>query len=103
MKTKMRMFKYHNDPGHGWLAVKIELLDQLGLIDRITTYSYIKGKTAYLEEDCDASLFTSVYRERFGRFEEQSLFYDKRCPVRGYNSYSPSLAREILNKSGIKK
>lgn len=95
----MRTFKYHNDPSHGWLAVKLDLLDELDLIDKITTYSYIKGKTVYLEEDLDCTTFVQEYRKRFGVFQEQSLYYDKRCPVRGYNSYSPALAREILEKS----
>jgi len=98
----MRKFKYHNDPSHGWLAVKIDLLDQLDLIDAITPYSYIKGKTAYLEEDQDCTTFVREYRKRFGMFQEESLYYDNRCPVRGYNQYSPALARQILEKSGIK-
>lgn len=96
----MKTFKYHNDPGHGWLAVKLDLLDELDLIEKISTYSYIKGKTAYLEEDLDCTTFVREYRKRFGDFQEQSLYYDGRCPVRGYNSYSIKLAREILSKSG---
>jgi hypothetical protein len=98
----MRKFKYHNDPSHGWLAVKIDLLDELELIDRISVYSYIKGKTAYLEEDSDCTLFVEKYRQRFGTFEEESLYYDNKCPVRSYNQYRPETAREILNRSGIK-
>lgn len=98
----MRTFKYHHDPSHGWLAVKLDLLDSLDLIDKITTYSYIKGKTVYLEEDLDCTTFVQEYRKRFGVFQEQSLYYDKRCPVRGYNSYSPALAREILEKTKVR-
>lgn len=50
-------FKFYSDAGHGWLAVKRELLEQFGLLSKVTHYSYQKGETVYLEEDCDASLF----------------------------------------------
>lgn len=98
----MRIFKYHHDPAHGWLAVKLDLLDELNLVDQISTYSYLKGKTAYLEEDLDCTLFVQKYREKYGTFSEQPMYYDKRCPVRGYNHYSPKLAREILDKSRVR-
>jgi hypothetical protein len=94
----MRTFKYHNDPSHGWLAVKLDLLDRLDLVDKITAYSYIKGKTVYLEEDLDCTTFLKEYKKMFGEFQQQSLYYNGRCPVRGYESYSPTLAREILSK-----
>ena len=45
----------HSDPGHGWLAVKLSDLKMLGIEANITDFSYIKGKTAYLEEDKDAA------------------------------------------------
>jgi hypothetical protein len=99
----MKTFKYHNDPGHGWLAVKLDLLDELDLIDKISNYSYIRGKTAYLEEDVDCVLFVNKYKQRHGSFEEQSAYYSGRCPVRGYDRYSPNLAREILEKTQVKK
>lgn len=47
----------HYDPGHSWLAVDIRILKQLGLLERISHYSYRSGTTAYLEEDEDALVF----------------------------------------------
>ena len=29
---------FYEDPGHGWLAVPLPLLDRLGLIDQISHY-----------------------------------------------------------------
>ena len=55
MKTKR--FIAHSDAGHGWLAVKRKLLSELNILDKITSYSYQKGQTVYLEEDCDATTF----------------------------------------------
>lgn len=46
-----------SDPGHGWLAVPLADVLRLGI--EPSEYSFISddGQTAYLEEDCDASLF----------------------------------------------
>lgn len=44
------------DDGHGWLAVPVDLIDHLGLRDRISTFSYLDANsgTLWAEEDCDA-------------------------------------------------
>lgn len=59
-------FNFHSDAGHGWLAVKLNLIRELGLATEISQYSYMQGKTAYLEEDCDAPKFIKAFKERFG-------------------------------------
>lgn len=49
--------KFYSDPGHGWAAVKRKLLIELGIINNITSFSYQKGNTVYLEEDLDLNTF----------------------------------------------
>lgn len=61
-----KTFKYYRDPGHGWVAVKRKLLSDLGILHKITSFSYQKGKTVYLEEDLDASTFIDAYMVRYG-------------------------------------
>ncbi len=55
----MRKLKFYSDAGHGWLAVPRSKLHSLNILDKISEYSYQSksGKTVYLEEDCDATLF----------------------------------------------
>lgn len=65
----MSTFTLHSDPGHGWLEVPRGLLDTLGIAGDISTYSYIRGDTAYLEEDCDASRFVEAMRAAGQAFE----------------------------------
>ena len=52
-------YVFYSDPGHGWLAVSVEELQQLGIADKITSYSYLSGdgSVAYLEEDQDMRTF----------------------------------------------
>ena len=51
----------HSDGGHGWLAVKTKELVELGIADKITSYSFVKGKTTYLEEDQDATTYVKAH------------------------------------------
>lgn len=57
------VFKFHNDPGHAWLEVKIAMIKQLK-VSGISSCSYIDrtGVVAFLEEDCDAGLFIDAFK-----------------------------------------
>lgn len=85
----VRMFKMYTDPGHGWLAVKRSLLVELGILEKITHCSYQKGKTVYLEEDCDFSTFVEAMHSRGLSVPHVSKHTDKSSPIRSYPSFSP--------------
>lgn len=53
-------YYFYSDPGHGWLAVNYDELVELGINDKISGYSYRKGNTVYLEEDCDMATFMNA-------------------------------------------
>jgi hypothetical protein len=89
----MKTYKFYADPGHGWLAVKISELMNLGIITQISTYSYMKGSTAYLEEDCDAALFFNAYKDKHGTEPKHNYSHaNKRSPIRSYDSYNRNKA-----------
>lgn len=58
------VYTFHTDPGHGWLEVDMLELEMLGIVDQISRYSYQRGSKAYLEEDCDASLFINAMESK---------------------------------------
>ena len=81
--------KFYSDPGHGWLAVKMSLLERVGFdVNDFTAYSYRKGDTVYLEEDCDASRFMESLQRVLDPHEytivEKST--NKRSTIRSYPS-----------------
>ena len=89
----MKTYKFYADPSHGWLAVKIEELMQLGIVTQISSYSYMRGATAYLEEDCDASLFFNAYKDKYGTDPKHTYKHtDNRSPIRNYDSYNRNKA-----------
>lgn len=84
----MKTFKYYQDPGHGWLAVKTNLLIILGIADKITQFSYQKGSTTYLEEDQDMSVFMDAYAAKYGAEPAiQETQHSNNSPIRNYPRY----------------
>lgn len=84
-----KTFDFISDPGHGWVKVPIKLLWELGIAEKITTYSYQRGEYAYLEEDGDATLFHRAFFDRYHRFPvyRERNAGQKYSRVRGYRSY----------------
>ena len=80
-------FKFYSDPGHGWLAVKRDLLVKYDLLSKISSYSYQRGKTVYLEEDCDAAVLIDYLRKNKIFFEITEKYVD-RTPIRSYDHFT---------------
>jgi hypothetical protein len=79
------------DSGHGWLSVPLEELKKLGIADKISAYSYITAKRAYLEEDVDAATFLDA-----AGIDIKSIptTYSTTAKCRGYAAYHPSWVNE---------
>lgn len=60
---------YVTDPGHGWIAVPMEILIELGIDTKMSSCSYQRKGIAYLEEDCDAGLFIDTIKNRYDGVE----------------------------------
>ena len=82
-----KKYKFYSDAGHGWLAVKREELIEQGVLHRVSHYSYQKGKTVYLEEDCDATLFIQTIEKRGVKVEYTDVYVGQRSPIRSYESF----------------
>ena len=96
----MRKFEFFSDPGHGWVKVPGALLRELGIVERISSYSYAAAGFGYLEEDCDLTVFFDAYRERFGRDPALVERVSAHAPakVRNYSRFRPELvAGDLLD------
>lgn len=83
-----KIFIFHTDPGHGWLEVNLSDLEELGIRNRISSFSYRNRAIAMLEEDCDMTLFIEAYENRFGckpSIIEQN--YVRSCFIRNWTHY----------------
>lgn len=85
----MKIYKFYSDPGHGWLAVKRVELEELDILYKISTYSYQKGATVYLEEDRDLDIFFTAYKKMYGKVPKYVCkTTDREHPIRYYDSFS---------------
>ena len=86
MAAQTIKIKYYHDAGHGWLAVKRNLLRESGLEEEISAFSYQKGQTVYLEEDCDAYKFVKAMEAKGYAFDVDHR-HTERPPIRNYAGY----------------
>lgn len=75
------MYRFFEDPGHGWLEVTTAELLALGIADKISAYSYQSrdGQLAYLEEDCDFALFEKARNDWWkicGHWKIERIYQD---------------------------
>jgi len=77
----------HSDASHGWIAVKLSELKMLGIENDITNFSYIKGKTAYLEEDQDAITFIKAMKAKGIDVSVRQGPPRDRSPIRSFKTY----------------
>jgi hypothetical protein len=88
-KLKLKSF---SDGGHGWLAVKRELLIELGILEKITSYSYQKKDTVYLEEDQDVTTFVNAFQEKHSISDWKELI-----DLKGHTSNNRSTIRSYAH------
>lgn len=80
--------KLYTDPGHGWGAVKRKVLIDLGILHKITPFSYQKGQTVYLEEDLDlATLTTALALKGVVVTYTEKNSPHKYSPIRNYDRF----------------
>jgi hypothetical protein len=84
----------YNDPGHGWVAIKRAVLIKLGIEHKVSYYSYQRGETVYLEEDCDMSLLMSAARDAGITLEFTEKYVNRHSPIRSYAQFKPTTPGE---------
>jgi hypothetical protein len=79
--------RFISDPGHGWIEVPMNMIDQLGIRHKISPYSYRKGEFAYLEEDCDAGEFVNACKSQ-GIIPQFTEVYEEYTAIRSYARFA---------------
>jgi hypothetical protein len=87
LTMKTHTFQIYADPGHAWCKVSFKKLFDLGLHDKISHYSYMRGLYAYLEEDCDLSLLIQAIKARGDSVAFKESHTNKTSKIRGYAHY----------------
>jgi hypothetical protein len=84
--------RFFHDAAHGWYEVGFSVLQDMGIAHKITRYSYRKGDMAYLEEDCDATLFFDKAKELgYNVKVDEEDIYSEDSIVRTYWPYKTTV------------
>lgn len=81
-------YKYLQDPSHGWVEVPVAELRRLKIADAISPYSYRNGNFAYLEEDCDFSLWLEAKKDAGEDFHLVEHHTNNDSIVRSFRGYA---------------
>lgn len=88
---------WYSDDSHAWLKIKTREAVRIGILEKISSYSYCNGKYIYLEEDCDASLYLK-YNELESRQVERKHCKGK-SKIRNHDRFSVEVAISNYNKA----
>ena len=80
-------FRYYTDPGHGWVKVPRSLLEVLDIEGKISRYSYARGESVYLEEDCDYGILVKALENRGTKHSLARNHTNRSSKIRSYNSF----------------
>jgi hypothetical protein len=90
---KNRTITVYSDPGHAWAKVSRAELIRLGLIDKISTYSYQRKGFVYLEEDCDLGLYIVALRDAGATIKfKEMVSRERQSKIRGYDYFRKGVA-----------
>jgi hypothetical protein len=81
-------YHFYLDPGHGWLKVPRQELQELGIAHLITPYSYQRGDWVFLEEDRDLTTFANAH-PKWSEVKQVLYTANNRSRIRGYQRYDP--------------
>ena len=84
---KTQTYSFYNDTGHGWMKVKLVELETLGIMDKISRFSYIRKNHAYLEEDYDASIFIKALKSIGIEPKFKDIYAKKHSKIRSYDRF----------------
>lgn len=93
LDNELHIRKYE-DPSHGWLAVPMQWLEALSIVGKITGYSYLRGNTAYLEEDLDAITFRKAVEAAGYRLFVDYRHTNDRSSIRSYPSFTKVISEQ---------
>lgn len=78
------VFNVYADPGHAWAKVPRKFLQELDILNRISSYSYQRKENVYLEEDCDLSLLVETLQSKGIKFSFKEYHGNKTSRIRNY-------------------
>lgn len=81
------------DPSHAWLKVKLLDVIKAGVAEKISSFSYLHGQYAFLEEDCDATVYLLAIN---CQKDIPSKYYRQDSIIRTYQRFPKGSIKQII-------
>lgn len=85
--SKEIKIKVFADPGHAWARFPKARLVELGIAEKISSFSYENGANAFLEEDCDLGILLSELKNQGYTVKFDESHTNKQSKIRNYHMY----------------
>jgi|APSaa5957512622_1039677.scaffolds.fasta_scaffold213284_1 hypothetical protein len=83
-----KTFAFYSDPSHGWAKVPVKLLVNIGIADKVSSYSYYRNGFAYLEEVRDLHLLLARLKTMDVDVKFKDLHSNRSSAIRNYKSFN---------------
>lgn len=80
-------FQAFSDPQHSWVKVPRKLVLSLGIIGKITPYSYQRTDQVYLECDVDLGTFVNAMKAADKTVEFKENHTNRSSRIRNYSRF----------------
>lgn len=87
ISQKFKTVTVFTDPGHAWGKVSKKNLEKLGLLDKISEYSYENKEMIFLEEDCDLGLYVKALENKGYKVKFKEFNTNRSSKIRNFNRY----------------
>ena len=64
METKTKLLDLYSDSMHGGVKVELSEIYELNIQDKISSYSYMNDRHAFLEEDSDLTTYINALKTK---------------------------------------
>lgn len=84
MANQKKTIQVFSDAGHAWVKVSIKELLMLGILSKMSCYSYERNGYAFLEEDQDAAIYLEDLKDRDYDLVFKVSHTDRSSKIRNY-------------------
>ena len=84
----VKLIDFYADAGHGWAKVERSELYSMGILSKISPYSYQDQRYVYLEEDCDLATYCHALEAQGIHFDFIDHYHGDDSPIRNLKSFN---------------
>lgn len=103
----MKTIQVYSDSGHSWAKVELRELYKLNIVDKISSFSYVRQQSftsglkvfAYLEEDSDLTAYLVALELSGIKYKFKESHTNRQSKIRNYKHFDSAYYVGLINKA----